>query len=112
MRELLFTAAVVALIVVLVVLNWRARHIAGQAGRYGSFICASCGSRSEGISRTRGSFWIELVLWLCFILPGLIYSIWRLTTKERVCPQCGAPGLVPTNTPRGRDLVARYNTQQ
>jgi len=26
--------------------------------------------------RTRGSILIEIVLWLCFLVPGLIYFIW------------------------------------
>ncbi len=50
--------------------------------------CPNCKYEGAGKHTTRGSFWIEIVLWLCFIVPGLIYSIWRLTTKGYVCPKC------------------------
>ena len=50
--------------------------------------CPNCKYEGIGKYTTRGSFGIEVVLWLCFIVPGLIYSIWRLTTKGYVCPKC------------------------
>jgi hypothetical protein len=53
---------------------------------------------------TRGSFWIEIALWLLFCAPGLIYSIWRLTTKRKVCPNCGAEDLIPPTSPRAKQL--------
>jgi proteolipid membrane potential modulator/LITAF-like zinc ribbon protein len=68
-------------------------------------ICPACGTRTEPTTRTPGSIWIEIVLWLCFIIPGLIYSLWRLTSKEKVCPACGATGMIPVSTPRGQQLV-------
>ncbi|HEV2348917.1 MAG TPA: hypothetical protein VG028_03620 [Terriglobia bacterium] len=44
---------------------------------------------------TPGSFAIEIVLWLCFLFPGLIYSIWRLTARHETCPKCGEKSLIP-----------------
>lgn len=61
--------------------------------------CMSCGIDAEPKTATRGSIWIELVLWLCFIVPGLIYSIWRMTTRYEQCPSCGGVTLVPTTSP-------------
>ena len=80
----------------------------GKASGAGTMICPSCGSRVDPTTRTKGSTWIELVLWLCLILPGLIYSIWRLTSRDKVCPTCSAPGLVPVQTPRGQQLLAQF----
>lgn len=74
----------------------------------GPFICAACGVQGRPKKHTRGSIWIEIVLWLCFIIPGLIYSIWRLTTKQTVCRSCGTAGMIPINTPRGKQLAAQY----
>lgn len=55
--------------------------------------CANCGIMNEVPlkNRMKGSFPIELVLWLFFIIPGIIYTIWRYTSKETVaiCPNCG-----------------------
>lgn len=74
------------------------------------YICANCGTESKGTSKTKGSIFIELILWLCFLVPGLIYSIWRLTTRHRVCPYCQAPNLIPTHTPRAKQLRAQFGS--
>lgn len=68
-------------------------------------VCSKCGQVADPASRTNGSIWIEVVLWLCFIVPGLIYSIWRLTTRHDVCPSCGSADLLPIESPRGKQLV-------
>ena len=64
-------------------------------------VCTQCGTVGSGKTHTSGSFLIELVLWLCFLVPGLIYSIWRLTTRKEVCGACGASTLVPVTSPAG-----------
>lgn len=81
-----------------------------KAGRPtdGRFICTNCGCVGEPLTRVKGSFLIEVVLWLFMILPGILYSLWRLTTKEKVCPACGSPAMILTTTPKGRDLLERY----
>ena len=71
-------------------------------------ICSTCGSRAGAKTNTKGSIFIEIILWLCFLVPGVIYSIWRLTTRSKVCRSCGAPTLVPVDTPVGRALAAKY----
>ena len=60
--------------------------------------CKTCGVDGEPKMETRGHFAIEVVLWLCFIVPGLIYSVWRLVSKHPVCASCGAAVLVPTSS--------------
>jgi ssDNA-binding Zn-finger/Zn-ribbon topoisomerase 1 len=74
-----------------------------------SKICADCGVTSNGKMRTKGSFLMEIVLWLCLIVPGLIYSLWRLTTKERVCPSCDSKALIDPRSPRGKALMQEYH---
>lgn len=51
--------------------------------------CPNCGYEGMPKSYTGGSMGIEIVLWLFFLLPGFIYSIWRLSTRCYVCPKCG-----------------------
>ena len=51
--------------------------------------CPNCKYRGPGKYTVKGKFATECLLWLLFILPGLIYSIWRLTTKGLRCPKCG-----------------------
>lgn len=64
--------------------------------------CPNCGSVGEPRTVTKGSMGIEALLWLCFLFPGLLYSIWRLSTRHRACPSCGAPNMVPVDSPRAR----------
>jgi len=42
---------------------------------------------------------IEVVLWLCFIIPGLLYSLWRQGSRQPVCAKCGGTALVPPDSP-------------
>ena len=76
----------------------------------GELLCQNCGAVGRPTKRVKGSFLIELVLWLCFLVPGVIYSIWRLTTKELVCPQCGAPNMIPADSPKARTILAGTGT--
>jgi len=63
-------------------------------------ICLQCGSVNERAVKTiQGSFLLECFLWLLFILPGVIYSVWRLTTKGK--------GLSSLFLPRDRGQRAR-----
>lgn len=71
----------------------------------GRMICPACGTQGDAVDITRGSIGIEIVLWLLFIVPGLIYSLWRLSTRTPGCPTCGQPGMIPVNTPRGQQLL-------
>jgi hypothetical protein len=72
-----------------------------------NMICINCGFVGNPTKRAKGSFVVELVLWSCFVVPGLIYSLWRLTTKETVCRRCGAENMLPVNSPHGRKLTQR-----
>jgi hypothetical protein len=69
-------------------------------------VCKQCGTVDSPASKTPGSILIEIILWLCFLVPGLIYSIWRHTRRHDVCRACGSAELVPVNTPLGRQMVA------
>lgn len=80
----------------------------GKISGTGTMICQNCGTRGEPKTITKGSTAIELILWLCFIIPGLIYSIWRLTTRQAGCPSCGQAGMIGVNTPNGRLLVEKF----
>lgn len=67
-------------------------------------ICSSCGSIGAPVVITKGSFLIEVILWLTFLVPGLIYTIWRTTAKETVCAVCRKPTVVGIETPMGQKL--------
>ena len=67
-------------------------------------ICRDCGSQGSLRTKTKGSIFMEIILWCCFLLPGLIYSVWRMTSRERVCNICGSKNYVPLNSPAGQKL--------
>lgn len=70
-------------------------------------LCTRCGSIGRTRTETPGSILIEIVAWLAFLLPGLIYSLWRLSARREVCAACGAAETVPVDTPRGRAMAAQ-----
>lgn len=69
-------------------------------------VCTTCGTQGLPKTRVKGSFAIELLLWICCLLPGMIYTAWRLTTKEKVCRVCQANTLVPIDSPVGRRILS------
>jgi hypothetical protein len=66
-------------------------------------ICATCGGTST-TTITKGSLLIELFMWLCLIVPGIIYSLWRVTSCYEGCAACGGSSMIPRNSPMGRKL--------
>lgn len=70
-------------------------------------VCTQCGTQGDPRTYTKGSMLVELVLWLLFIVPGLFYSVWRLSSRYRGCRACGSPAMVPVDSPRGASLVGR-----
>lgn len=68
-------------------------------------VCKDCGTVGKTKTVARGSMAVEVVMWLCFIVPGLIYSVWRLSSKHEACRACGSERLIPAETPAGRQLA-------
>lgn len=73
-------------------------------------VCTNCCYIGNSVKVTKGSFIMELFLWLLLLIPGIFYSIWRLTTKYDACPSCGAPNMVSVDSPRGKKLVQEFNS--
>lgn len=69
--------------------------------------CKSCGHEGEPSTHTPGSIWIELVLWLPWMVPGLIYSLWRLNRRRKVCASCESADIIPWDSPMARSLRKR-----
>jgi hypothetical protein len=67
--------------------------------------CPSCGAVGVPQFRQSGSASVAVLLWLFFLAPGIIYSIWRASTKRWVCPKCEQPGVIPLDSPKARDAL-------
>lgn len=58
------------------------------------YYCTQCHNHTNN-AKMKGNGWIEAILYLFYILPGVIYSIWRRSPKPNGCPTCGHAALVP-----------------
>lgn len=69
-------------------------------------VCTLCGYVGTPETITPGSIGIELLLWLFFLVPGLLYSLWRHASRGDGCHKCKNNKLVPLDSPIGRKLAA------
>ncbi len=74
-------------------------------------ICTQCGHAGKPASKVRGALAVELFLWLCFLLPGLIYSVWRGSSRYKACSACGSKDIVPIDSPIGKKIFAEYHSK-
>ena len=68
-------------------------------------VCGNCGHKGRPKKCTKGSIGMELFLWLCFIVPGVIYSLWRLGSRYECCSKCKAPNMLPLTSPIAQKLL-------
>ena len=47
----------------------------------------------------RGSLSLELLLWMCLLVPGFIYSMWRWSTQFKTCSDCGSSKVTTFESP-------------
>lgn len=72
-------------------------------------ICSNCGTIGKPKTIVKGTFLIEVVLWLFLIVPGIIYTLWRVSTKYKGCSTCDSKNIVPLDSPRGKELNLKYS---
>lgn len=92
---------------VLAVLAIGIAWLLGTPKRFSKMACPQCGSVTEPADKLRGSTGIEFLLFLLMIIPGLIYSVWRYGGDRAHCSSCGATGLLPLDSPKGKEIAAR-----
>ncbi len=74
------------------------------------YVCMECGCQRDPIDANRGLWVIEIFMWLLYILPGVIYSIWRRVRKQQVCPKCRNPSVVLTSSSRAMGMMRLMKT--
>ena len=52
--------------------------------------CHTCGHTGKAKIVREGSGFIELALFIFFIIPGILYSMHRKSTQKLACSECGA----------------------
>lgn len=93
---------IVAAVVGFVAMKMHEGYKAGRDPESYSKHCTTCGTDAVPKEDNKGHGLIEIVLWLCFLVPGLLYSIWRRTNVPLRCPACNATTVVPMNSPVAR----------
>lgn len=75
-------------------------------------ICRNCQTVGKPRKSMPGNPAIEIALWLCFIIPGLVYSMWRRSKAKVECAKCGRDDtLLPLKSPMGQQLLSRAESQ-
>lgn len=69
-------------------------------------VCSGCGYAGGPMKTAPGSMGVEILLWLFFMVPGLIYSIWRVSSQFAACRSCGKDTIIPSGSPRGAELLS------
>ncbi|MCF7864941.1 MAG: hypothetical protein K9M11_00345 [Candidatus Pacebacteria bacterium] len=69
-------------------------------------ICSACGHVGSTKTAVKGSGLVEIFLWFCFILPGIVYSLWRSSSRYKTCRNCGSSNLIPLDSPMGTKLLS------
>lgn len=80
-------------------------HNNGQPLYKGALYCTSCGAVGGSKRHVPGSIMIEIVLWLCFLIPGLIYTLWRYAASKKACKVCSQPTLIPASSPLAQKML-------
>lgn len=76
-------------------------------------LCTQCLNQVEPKKVVRGYFVIEIILWLAMILPGAIYTLWRVIGgRQETCPKCQGHNFVPIDSPAGVALLSKVQQTQ
>lgn len=62
-------------------------------------LCRNCGHIGSPQRKLKGHILITLILLICWLVPGIIYMIWRRTGLKDSCSKCGSEMVVPANSP-------------
>lgn len=83
----------------------------GQESAGSGLVCLNCSTVERARRRTKGSGGVEILMWFFFLLPGLIYSVWRRSGKTEwfECHVCGSTDLIPLDSQRAHALLAQEN---
>lgn len=67
--------------------------------------CTICRYTGKTQHVVKGNLVIEIVLWLMFLIPGVIYSIWRSFSSYDGCPVCKNKNVIPLESTMGQLIL-------
>lgn len=68
-------------------------------------VCQTCEEVGQVRTEMPGNSVVELLLYLFYLVPGIIYSVWRRQGKKQVCGACGSDRLVAAKTRAGLAII-------
>jgi hypothetical protein len=84
-------------------------------------ICLACGHVGYPKKIANGSFAVEIIIWVLFILIAasssywilvapLAYSASRTFIRKNICELCKGAQIIPADSPNGQALIASKNS--
>lgn len=97
------------------------RHVAENLRKW---LCLACGTFMDPKKRAKGSFGLELTLWIVGLLAcasiifihfggiilifAFVYSLYRVFSgRNHTCSSCGSAQIIPATSPKGREELKR-----
>jgi len=76
------------------------------------YVCGSCGHVGNYIKKNKGSAIMEFFLYIFIVsIPfGLVYSIYRRTNRDNICPKCKLNNMIPADSPNGKKILDSRNS--
>jgi len=68
-------------------------------------VCERCRTAGKPAMFDPGDGLTETLLWICALLPGVVYSMWRRNSRKRICAACQSAEVVPLMSPRGQEIT-------
>ncbi|MEQ1741845.1 MAG: HDOD domain-containing protein [Candidatus Nitrotoga sp.] len=75
-------------------------------------VCTSCAYEGETKTISKGSANTGIILWFFFLIPGLVYSIWRFLSRHEVCPICNQATIIPVGSPKAKNVIRESRAAQ
>lgn len=87
-------------VVAAILFNWFAVFmLVSSSYRYGEWsprvACRVCGSLESPKVTKPGGDRLQILLLCCFVVPGIVYAIWRKSGEKLVCNLCGSEQVDP-----------------
>ncbi len=80
------------------------------------FYCKQCHTTGESKHKYAFNGFVELIVWAVFIpiaitmswlaiIPAILISIWRISSKQIICGACNSLDIIPTDSPAALQLA-------